>query len=508
MSVPASRTPTDRHSTGQSGQRKLESDAAGNGAQSHVADQRVDQAAQPTTGGVPLHGASAPAATAVTGSRVSVSSEVTPVDRQPFAPRWMILPLRFLVRWVVWIITLPIRSYLVLRRALTSSSVVALLAIFAGLNVIWGFPWVGILGACLSIMVVGYALSLLFAPRFKVGVSLPRSARVGVPFSVGVLLTNRFALPAFSLRLGFHNEGVREIVTAADDGLWDASESLSANMVQAGDQVRWNGMLCYSRRGVFQLPRFRVTSSFPFFLFHLRKQYDLQTQIAITPAPLQRDQRAVDDAVMEAIGSWAQRLTNGVQLEYLGSREYQDGVAVRRWDFASWARLGRPIVREFQAPSVQSVVLIVDVAKHQLKPSGTTVRTRRRERQEQAATFEFLMSAAASTIDELTLRNIDLVCYCTDRESTTHSQKQGRMVSGSTEDMLIHLASADSVDLELANDRIEKLIAANPASPVLILSLVDHEEPKRTGLLQQFPARVHYLPLIDQAMQSVAGGAS
>jgi uncharacterized protein (DUF58 family) len=456
-------------------------------------------------GGV-LPGSTAIGTTTAAGANGTASAEKKQANVEAFAPRWMIQPLRFLVRAVVWVITLPIRAYLVFRRALTYSSVVALLAIFAGLNVIWGFPWIGILGACLSIMVAGYALSLLFAPRFKVGIHLPRSARVGVPFSVGVLLTNRFALPAFSLRLGFHNEGVREFVTAADEGLWDASESLSADMVQAGDQVRWNGMLCYSRRGVFQLPPFRVTSSFPFFLFHLRKQYDLETQVAITPAPLQRDQRAVDDAVMQAIGSWAQRLTNGVQLEYLGNREYQEGVSVRRWDFASWARLGRPIVREYQAPSVQSVVLIVDVAKHRLTASGAASRTRRRERQEQAATFEFLMSAAASTIDELTLRNIDLVCYCTDRESTTHSHKQGRLVSGSTEDMLIHLASAESVDLELANHRIEKLIAANPASPVLILSLVDNDDPARVGLLQQLPARAHYLPLIDQATRAVAGG--
>ena len=50
----------------------------------------------------------------------------------------------------------------------------------------------------------------------------------------------------------------------------------------------------------------------------------------------------------------------GDSSEYLGSRDYQPGMRVRRWDYRSWARLGRPVVREYEEPQRKSIVLIVD----------------------------------------------------------------------------------------------------------------------------------------------------
>ncbi len=78
--------------------------------------------------------------------------------------------------------------------------------------------------------------------------------------------------------------------------------------------------------------------------------------------------------MLDAFGGWSHKLLSGDALDYTGSREYQVGMPVRRWDFTSWARLGRPIVREFQSPSIQLVTLIVDTSRehrHRRRPRRT-----------------------------------------------------------------------------------------------------------------------------------------
>ena len=46
--------------------------------------------------------------------------------------------------------------------------------------------------------------------------------------------------------------------------------------------------------------------------------------------------------------------------EYIGSREYQPGMQVRRRDFASLARTGKPTLREFSEGEELKVALISD----------------------------------------------------------------------------------------------------------------------------------------------------
>jgi uncharacterized protein (DUF58 family) len=50
----------------------------------------------------------------------------------------------------------------------------------------------------------------------------------------------------------------------------------------------------------------------------------------------------------------------GESMEYIGNREYIPGEPARRLDFRSWARLGRPVVREFQEEYYCHVALILD----------------------------------------------------------------------------------------------------------------------------------------------------
>ena len=46
--------------------------------------------------------------------------------------------------------------------------------------------------------------------------------------------------------------------------------------------------------------------------------------------------------------------------EYIGNREYQEGMPVRRWDYSSWARTGKPIVREYREQQRGTATIFID----------------------------------------------------------------------------------------------------------------------------------------------------
>ena len=50
----------------------------------------------------------------------------------------------------------------------------------------------------------------------------------------------------------------------------------------------------------------------------------------------------------------------GDSLEFVGTREYREGDPLRKIDWRSWARLGRPVVKEFQEEYFSRIALVLD----------------------------------------------------------------------------------------------------------------------------------------------------
>ena len=391
------------------------------------------------------------------------------------------------------ILTAPIRAYLSLRRSMTVASVSVLLALFMTLNVIWGFPWNGMMGAAVGLLVVGFAINRIMCPRLKISVSLPRSAVAGQPFSVNVRLTNTRMLPALNLRVGWHREGVRDIYPRRSATTWNASPPVSLDLLRSGDQMQWHGAMRFHDRGIHELPDFQVASTFPFFLFHCRRGMATDTQIAITPAPARDDDDSTTRALLAAIGDWAQQLVAGAPVEYVGNREYEVGVPVRRWDFASWARLGRPIVREYQSPSIQAVTLIVDTSQHPVDDRSVSRGQLKQRRLEAEAWFERLMSVTATAITEITSRRVQLNLCLTHEPIVELPTRSLAQPSEGVERMLVRLAAATPVDPHVGEERLREALQSIRSQPTLIFSMLDLGDQERAGLAGTLPGHVTYM---------------
>jgi len=77
----------------------------------------------------------------------------------------------------------------------------------------------------------------------------------------------------------------------------------------------------------------------------------------------------------------------GDSLEFVGTREYREGDPLRRIHWRSWARLGRPVVREYQEEYFSRIALVLDT----FLP--------RRPRPRERARFEAAVSMLASVAD-------------------------------------------------------------------------------------------------------------
>ena len=218
-------------------------------------------------------------------------------------------------------------------------------------------------------------------------------------------------------------------------------------------------MITYHRRGIHALPHTAVNGSFPFHLFESSFKKASLTSIAITPAPLAGDD-AHSRELLNNLGGWSHKLLSGDQLDYTGSREYEVGMAVRRWDFPSWARLGIPIVREYQSPSVQKVFLIIDT---------TLDDNAWHDDSDEHPLLERMLSLATTAIHELTKQTVKIQFFLT--TSSGHRTDSGVFLTDADhESLLIQLAAAAPVKGEQGDRQINEALEIAERSPTLVLT--------------------------------------
>ncbi len=206
--------------------------------------------------------------------------------------------------------------------------------------------------ACGMLLLVASTTSHFYRPRLAIVVTCPRNWMRSENRVLRLEITNRSSNPVFDLQLQL----------LPQPGIWEIVESSWSSMVlQPGETIIMSSTVKALRRGLFQLPHLQATTLFPLHLVRRSEEHRLARRALIVPfyRPLRSFQLA----------QFAPRLTRGPTLalqtvgltgEYVGSREYQPGVPVRKWDYPSWARLGLPVVREFSEPRHPSAAVIVD----------------------------------------------------------------------------------------------------------------------------------------------------
>ena len=281
-----------------------------------------------------------------------------------------------------------------------------------------------LLAYVLGILTVAGFASWYYKPRLRGHVVPTGLICQGDPLDVRVRLTNLRSVSAYDLHV--------EMIDIPDGWSLTTSEQL-VGALAPGESIELQYAARGVRRGEFRLPRVRTYSTFPFNLF-CRTQILRSGGVSVI-APALDDHRLDTNRQRQGIESTEidGRRRASSALEYIGSREYQPGTPVRRWDFTSWARLGTPTVCEYVEGMHRRAILLVDLQKIPANTHGLL---------SPDDCFEALLSRAATVVDFLVRSDFELQMYLLGNDLTLVQGDDGLSVR---DQMLGALARCETV---------------------------------------------------------------
>jgi uncharacterized protein (DUF58 family) len=203
----------------------------------------------------------------------------------------------------------------------------------------------------LVLLAVTEPVGTLLRPHVQLDGRLPDRARVNETFTGEIRITNRSWRPALDVMLGLFGLP-REIRREEGDRF--------VPVLAAGESAELPVSLKASRRGLYRLPAVHAHSTFPFNLMRFGACRLPPQSVTILPRYHSLRSIEIPHSQRYQPGGVSLAAHVGDAMEYIGNREYHPGEPARRMDFRAWARLGKPIVREFQEEYSCRIALILD----------------------------------------------------------------------------------------------------------------------------------------------------
>jgi uncharacterized protein (DUF58 family) len=237
--------------------------------------------------------------------------------------------------------------------------------------------------ALVGLYVAAWIASMLARPKLRLAGALPDKAGVGEITSADFTVTNlsRFR-PVFDV-------AIAPVRLPAAIRHVNADEAIPR--IAAGESTTIPVRFEPLRRGIYEFYAFRSYSLFPFGLFRNGRARLPARSLLVLPQFHRAVSIDVPVGTRYQPGGIALTSDVGESPEYIGNREYVPGEPAQRIDFRAWARLAKPVVREFQEEYYCRIALILD----------THIAGKRREPAAGFPQLEAAISLAASVADVL-----------------------------------------------------------------------------------------------------------
>jgi len=200
-----------------------------------------------------------------------------------------------------------------------------------------------------------FSLAAVFAygrrPRARARRRAPVRCVQGAELATAIDLTN-------TARRALHEVGACEF--RLPEGLQRAESPQYVARLAPGESHRFTYTLTAEHRGVYALNGPTVLCSAPFGLMNQRRFVSDPAHIMVSPAfePIQR----IDLPVGLKAQPGGLPLTSrvGHSMDFVGTREYRTGDRLQDLHPRSWARVGYPVVKQFQEEYLARVAVLVD----------------------------------------------------------------------------------------------------------------------------------------------------
>jgi uncharacterized protein (DUF58 family) len=216
-----------------------------------------------------------------------------------------------------------------------------------------------------ALLLVNNAAGMVLRPNVRVERSLPARCARGVTLEVRARVTNLGRLPALDLALAEQ--------TPAD---MDGSAGPQARPRQylrhlaPGATASLTYYLRAPRRGSHDLLGPIALTAFPFGLYQGRRRLPAMHRLLVYPSFQPLESLELPVGAKHQPGGLQMVSQVGDSEEFLGNREYRPGDRLRDLHHLAWARVGVPVVREFQQEYLCRIALVVDTHVPRRRSAG------------------------------------------------------------------------------------------------------------------------------------------
>jgi uncharacterized protein (DUF58 family) len=222
-------------------------------------------------------------------------------------------------------------------------------------------------------------------PRVRVRVGFPARLTAGGAASVRVEVSAEGARGGGSLVVGWGSGG------RASDGLrFDSGEAYLS--CRPGQPSTASLSVRAERRGRYVLPPLGVGRTDPLGLLSTLRVAQPRQNVLCYPRFYALDELWLPSGRRYQPGGIPLASSLGDSTEFVGTREYREGDPLRRIHWRSWARRGKPVVKEYQEEYFSRVALVLDT------------HVPRRPRPAEQRAFEAAISVLASIADYMSRR--------------------------------------------------------------------------------------------------------
>lgn len=206
--------------------------------------------------------------------------------------------------------------------------------------------WCGLIAIC--------AVSIVFArlARRKVDISveLPDRVQCDQEFRIELTATNRSSWRARDLRLRFQ----------APKRLQEPNEVEFLPDLASGNSHHFTQKLLPTRRGAYIFDELLQETCYPFGLWRDSHRHTFEQAVLVYPRYRHLRELEIPVGMRYQPGGLALTSYLGDSTEFLSTREFRSGDPLRHIHWRSWARLGKPIVKEYGEEYFCRLALIVD----------------------------------------------------------------------------------------------------------------------------------------------------
>lgn len=287
----------------------------------------------------------------------------------------------------------------------------------------------------LAVLIMAIAFSFYFRWRFRATRTLPRFATVGVKFSYPLVITNKtkktqaglklieeIAHPKLSLgefkqivksstKKGRINSityiYIRWLKAIARQRKAEA-KAIDLPVLKPDTETKIRGEITPTHRGVVRLTQITILRPDPFNLFNALKTISLPQSLLVLPQRYQLPIINLPGSRMPQSGSVSLASSVGDSEEFVSLRDYRPGDPLRKIHWQSWAKTGKPVVKEEKSEYFVRHALVLDTFQ---SPSQSEILE---EAISVAASFAWDLHTQESLLD-LMFVGIESYCFTSGR---------------------------------------------------------------------------------------------